>query len=91
MNNNTEVKMSDSLFKRIAIIVIHMKSLKNRQTILDGQIEVEHKRRAPDQEQLRWLKVRRLMVRDQIARYESILQDLRSLLPTTHSRKVALA
>lgn len=79
--------MPETIIKRVTLIVTHMRSLKTRHAILDGQIDVEHTRPAPDQQKLQWLKVRRLMVRDQIARYETLLLDLRSFLAPSDTRK----
>ncbi|WP_299353047.1 hypothetical protein [uncultured Shimia sp.] len=83
--------MTNSIFKRIALILPHIKTLRQRKVELDGKIAHEQSRLAPDYQQLHWLKVRRLMIQDQLRRYDVILQNLKATLTNSNARKVGVA
>lgn len=83
--------MPNTLFNRMSLILTHMHTLRNRKADLDGEIASEQKRRVPDHQQLHWLKVRRLMVRDQIQRYEVILVKLKETLMSGGAGKAEIA
>lgn len=82
--------MPNTLFPRIAVVLTHMKTLRKRQTQLDGEIAVEQNRLDSNYQHLHWLKVRRLMVADQIQRYDAILQKLKEALLNSGAGKAAL-
>lgn len=79
--------MSSRLLKRATTLSTHVASLKTRHRKIDSEITQEHTHAAPDQTKLRWLKTRRLMLRDQMKHYEAILKDLKPLAGHALARK----
>ena len=71
--------MKSTIIERTASLSAHVKALKSRHRKLDGEIMEEQRRPAPDHVKLRWLKARRLVIRDQLARYEGILRTLKPM------------
>ena len=69
--------MKSSIIERTASLSAHIKALRTRHRKLDGEITEEQRRPAPDHAKLRWLKARRLLIRDQLARHEEILRTLK--------------
>ncbi len=71
--------MKSTIINRTASLTAHLKALKARHRTLDGEITQEQRRPAPDHAKLRWLKARRLVIRDQLARYEGVLRTLKPM------------
>ena len=80
--------MKTSIVQRVNSLSAHVSALKKRHRKLDGEITVEQRRAAPDHMKLRWLKARRLVIRDQMTRYEDMLRQLKPLAGhrLSHSR-----
>ncbi len=83
--------MKSTIIDRTASLSAHVKALRTRHRLLDGRIEEEQRRPAPDHAKLRWLKARRLVIRDQLARYEGILRTLKPLAGHALAREGASA
>jgi len=71
--------MKSTIIERTASLSAHVKALRTRHRKLDSEITEEQRRPAPDHAKLRWLKARRLVIRDQLARYEGILRTLKPM------------
>ncbi|MEQ9693213.1 YdcH family protein [Shimia sp. SDUM112013] len=83
--------MSNRLLQRAASLSSHVTSLRKRHRKLDSEIMQEHTRPAPDHAKLRWLKARRLVLRDQLRHYESLLKNVKPLAGHALARKGGLA
>lgn len=83
--------MPGKLTQRVASLASHVSSLRTRHRKLDSEIGEEHSRPAPDDLKLRWLKTRRLMLRDQLQHYEKTLKSLKSLAGHAMAREGQLA
>ncbi|SDI07080.1 YdcH family protein [Lutimaribacter saemankumensis] len=71
--------MKTKVLERVASVSARVNALKNRKSKLEGEIAAEEGRPAPDTLRLRHLKARKLLIRDQLARYEGVLRTLRPL------------
>ena len=71
--------MKSSIIERTASLSSHVKALRTRHRKLDSEVTEEQRRPAPDHARLRWLKARRLVIRDQLARYEDVLRTLKPM------------
>ena len=83
--------MPNSLFNRISLILTQLHTLRNRKDDLEGKIALEQSRLAPNAQQLHWLRVRRLMVGEQIEHLETTLNDLKNVLFSGKGQKEVAA
>lgn len=83
--------MPNSLFNRISLILTQLHALRNRKDDLEEKIASEQSRLAPNAQQLHWLRVRRLMVGEQIERHETTLNDLKNVLFSGKGQKEVAA
>lgn len=83
--------MTSKIVQRVESLAAHVSALRTRHRKLDRQILEEQHRPAPDYGKLRWLKARRLVLRDQVARYEGLMSSLKPLAGHSLARKGAAA
>lgn len=66
MNAITQIKPT--------VVTSHLNALRRRHQALDGRVDAENRRLNPDSTLLQRLKRERLRLRDELARYEALMQ-----------------
>lgn len=81
--------MKYDIVSRAKSISARVSALKRRKSQLEDKISAEQARPAPDHLRLRRLKSRKLVIKDQVARYDSLLRSLKPLAGHVAARKGA--